>query len=86
MKKTAFDCIVSDYLMPRINGLTFLKTCGGEQPDPVHSLHREGAREVVIEAVNNGVDYYLQKGGDPQSQFVNSDTRSNSQLNAADGK
>ena len=25
---------------------------------------------MVIEAINNGADFYLQKGGDPKSQFV----------------
>jgi PAS domain S-box-containing protein len=29
-----------------------------------------GREEVVIEAINSGVDFYLQKGGDPKSQFV----------------
>jgi PAS domain-containing protein len=25
---------------------------------------------VVIEALNNGADFYIQKGGDPKAQFV----------------
>ena len=29
-----------------------------------------GREEVVIEAINNGVDFYLQKGGDPKAQFA----------------
>ena len=30
----------------------------------------KGREEVVIDAINNGADFYLQKGGDPKSQFV----------------
>ena len=26
--------------------------------------------EVVIDAINNGADFYVQKGGDPQAQFA----------------
>ncbi|MCA1917573.1 PAS domain S-box protein, partial [Methanospirillum hungatei] len=29
-----------------------------------------GREEVVIEALNNGADFYLQKGGDPKAQFA----------------
>jgi PAS domain S-box-containing protein len=31
---------------------------------------RGGAGKVVIEAINNGADFYLQKGGDVRSQFA----------------
>jgi PAS domain S-box-containing protein len=30
----------------------------------------KGREEVVIEAINAGVDFYLQKGGEPRSQFM----------------
>ena len=29
-----------------------------------------GREEVVIEAINSGVDFYVQKGGEPKSQFI----------------
>ena len=29
-----------------------------------------GREEVVIDAINNGADFYVQKGGDPQAQFA----------------
>jgi PAS domain S-box-containing protein len=71
LEKTAFDCIVSDYQMPLMDGLAFLKFLR-EQNNwiPFILFTGRGREEVVIEAVNNGVDYYLQKGGDPKSQFV----------------
>ena len=71
MKKTAFDCIISDYQMPEMNGLAFLKLLRAEKNwIPFILFTGRGREEVVIEAVNSGVDYYLQKGGDPKSQFV----------------
>jgi len=71
LKKTAFDCIISDYLMPEMDGLAFLKTLRNENNwIPFILFTGRGREEVVIDAVNSGVDYYLQKGGDPRSQFV----------------
>ncbi|ACL16828.1 PAS domain S-box protein [Methanosphaerula palustris] len=71
LKDTAIDCIISDYQMPEIDGLKFLKFLRKEKNRiPFVLFTGRGREEVVIEAVNNGVDYYLQKGGDPKSQFV----------------
>jgi PAS domain S-box-containing protein len=71
LEKTAFRAIVSDYLMPEMNGLEFLKLLRKENnPIPFILFTGRGREEVVIDAVNSGVDYYLQKGGDPTSQFV----------------
>ncbi len=71
LNKKAFDCIISDYQMPEMNGLAFLKHLRKENNlIPFILFTGRGREEVVIDAVNNGVDYYLQKGGDPISQFV----------------
>ncbi|MFA4860427.1 PAS domain S-box protein [Methanoregula sp.] len=71
IKKTAIDCIVSDYQMPEMNGLDFLKILRKENSViPFILFTGRGREEVVIEAVNSGVDFYLQKGGDPTAQFV----------------
>ena len=71
LNKKAFDCVISDYQMPEMNGLAFLKHLRKENNlIPFILFTGRGREEVVIDAVNNGVDYYLQKGGDPTSQFV----------------
>ncbi|MEI7857460.1 MAG: PAS domain S-box protein, partial [Methanomicrobiales archaeon] len=71
LEKTAIHAIVSDYQMPEMNGLDFLKLLRKQDNlIPFIIFTGRGSEEIVIDAVNNGVDYYLQKGGDPTSQFV----------------
>ncbi len=66
-----YDAVVSDYLMPDMDGITFLKTVrSGNTVIPFIVFTGKGREEVVIEALNNGADFYLQKGGDPAAQFT----------------
>ena len=71
LAKKPFDVIISDYQMPNIDGLEFLKRVRAKNEDiPFILFTGRGREEVVIEAINNGVDFYLQKGGDPRAQFA----------------
>jgi PAS domain S-box-containing protein len=64
------DAIVSDYQMPGMDGIEFLKQVRMEFKDiPFILFTGKGREEVVIEAIENGADFYLQKGGDPRAQF-----------------
>ncbi|OPY36874.1 MAG: sensory histidine kinase AtoS [Methanoregula sp. PtaU1.Bin051] len=66
-----YDVIVSDYQMPDMNGIDFLKEVKRLYPDiPFILFTGKGREEVVIEAINNGASFYLQKGGDPKTQFA----------------
>ncbi|MFA4862030.1 PAS domain S-box protein [Methanoregula sp.] len=66
-----YDAVVSDYQMPKMDGITLLKTVRAEfRTLPFILFTGKGREEVVIEALNNGADFYLQKGGDPESQFA----------------
>jgi PAS domain S-box-containing protein len=66
-----FDAIVSDYQMPGIDGLEFLKKVrAGGNTVPFILFTGKGREEVAIEALNSGADFYLQKGGEPKSQFA----------------
>ena len=71
LKTERFDAIVSDYQMPEMDGITFLKQlkASGNQT-PFIIFTGRGREEVVIEALNSGADFYLQKGGEPKSQFA----------------
>lgn len=65
-----YDAIVSDYLMPGVDGLTFLKIVREEYGDiPFIFITGKGREEIVIEAINSGADFYIQKNIDRKSQF-----------------
>ncbi len=66
-----YDAVVSDYQMPGMDGITLLKKVRiADRSIPFILFTGRGREEVVIEALNNGADFYLQKGGEPESQFV----------------
>ena len=71
LKDKEYDTIISDYEMPGMNGIEFLKTIrASDKSIPFIMFTGRGREEVVIEALNNGADFYLQKGGDPKAQFA----------------
>ena len=66
-----YDIIVSDYQMPEMDGITFLKTLRNSHfLEPFILFTGRGREEIVIEALNNGADFYLQKGGHPKAQYA----------------
>jgi len=71
LTRTSYDCIISDYQMPGMDGIVLLKTVRSRgNVIPFIIFTGKGREEVVIEAINSGADFYLQKGGDPKAQFV----------------
>jgi CheY-like chemotaxis protein len=71
IRATQYDAIISDFQMPEMDGITFLKALRREHPAlPFIIFTGKGREEVVIEALNCGADHYLQKGGDPMPQFA----------------
>jgi len=67
----SFEAIISDYQMPGMDGIGFLKAVRERFGDiPFILFTGRGREEVVIEAINNGADFYIQKGGDPTAQFA----------------
>ena len=66
-----YECIVSDYQMPGMDGIRFLQELRSRKNRvPFILFTGKGREDVVIEALNSGADSYLQKGGDPKSQFA----------------
>lgn len=71
LQEKEYDAIISDYEMPGMNGVEFLKVVRSSGITiPFIIFTGRGREEVVIEALNNGADFYLQKGGDPKAQFA----------------
>ena len=71
MRSSHYDAIVSDYQMPGISRLEFLKMIREkDKPIPFILFTDRGPEEAVIEAHNSAVSFYLQKGADLNSLFI----------------
>ena len=70
LKKRDYEGIISDYQMPEMDGIELLKCIRSRYPDlPFIIFTGKGREEVVIQAIDAGADYYVQKGGEIRSQF-----------------
>jgi PAS domain S-box-containing protein len=68
---TEFDCIISDYDMPRQNGVEFLESVRNQYPDLPFILYTgKGSEEIASEAIFKGVTDYLQKGNGTDQYVV----------------
>src|SRR5512145_2476106 len=66
-----YDAIVSDYDMPEKDGIALLIQVRAAYPGmPFILFTGRGREEIAIRALNEGADFYIQKGGDPKSQFM----------------
>jgi len=71
VQRKKYDGIITDYEMPAINGIAFLRYIRQNYRDlPVILFTGRGREEIAIEALNSGADFYLQKGGEPKTQFA----------------
>ncbi|MEN6396599.1 MAG: response regulator [Methanoregula sp.] len=70
LTKNHYDAIVLDYDLPEINGIELLKIIR-EQGDvtPVIIFTGVGREQAAIEALNNGANFFLKKGGDSNLPF-----------------
>lgn len=66
-----YDAILSDYQMPEMDGIEFLKSVRASgNTIPFLILTGRGREEIVIQALNEGANYYIQKGGKLVPQFT----------------
>ena len=71
MESATFHAVVSDYEMPLMNGIDFLKAVKSRGDDTPFIIFTGRGREyVAIDALNNGATFYLQKGGDVTTQYA----------------
>jgi PAS domain S-box-containing protein len=67
----SYAAIVSDVEMPGMNGIELLKKVrASDNPVPFIIFTGKGREEVVIAALNEGADFYIQKGGENKSLFA----------------
>lgn len=67
----SYQVVVSDYAMPEMDGIGFLKAVRSLKLEiPFILFTGKSREEVVIEALNSGADYYLQKDGNPRVLFA----------------
>ncbi len=65
------DIVISDYYMPVMDGISLLKELHKNPASPPFILFTgKGREEVVMEAINNGAAFYLQKGDDTRTLFA----------------
>lgn len=63
LETEGFDCIVSDYEMPGMNGIEFLDAVRETYPDvPFILLTGGGSEQIASRAISAGVTDYLKKG------------------------
>jgi PAS domain S-box-containing protein len=71
MKTNGIQAIVSDYQMPGMDGIEFLKQVREtDRHIPFIMFTGRGREEIAVQAFESGADFYLQKGGAPKPQFT----------------
>ncbi|NLV27194.1 MAG: PAS domain S-box protein [Methanomicrobiales archaeon] len=70
LNHSRYDVIVSDYSMPDMNGFELLTQIRRSSSIPFILFTGKGNEHVIIEAINQGVDFYLKKGDDPDILFA----------------
>ncbi len=71
LARKRYDVIVSDYQMPGMNGIQFLKKLredGNRVPFIIFT--GKGHEDIVVEAYDAGADFYIPKGGNPRAMFL----------------
>ncbi len=66
-----YGAIISDFKMPDKDGLEFLRIVREERESeiPFILFTGKGNEEIALEALSKGANMYLEKSGDPDSQY-----------------
>jgi PAS domain S-box-containing protein len=70
LQEQSYDAVVSDYEMPEITGLDFLKTLREQKTEiPFILFTGRGREDAAVTALNLGADRYVNKGGTPRTVY-----------------
>jgi CheY-like chemotaxis protein len=70
LEKSSYDVIVSDYDMPFIDGITFLRTIRNKKNSiPFILFTGFGKEEIMHLAIENGANSFIQKTSNPKVQY-----------------
>ncbi len=71
LEEDRYDIIISDYQMPKMDGLEFLEAVREDldKDIPFIMFTGKGREEVAMKALNLGANRYVQKGGKARSQY-----------------
>lgn len=69
LEKDSYDVIVSDYDMPVMNGIMFLKTIRDKRINIPFILFTGVGEELMHQAIQNGANSFMLKTSDPKTQY-----------------
>jgi CheY-like chemotaxis protein len=70
LEKNSYDAIISDYDMPFIDGITFLRTIRNKKISiPFILFTGFGKEEIMHLAIENGANFIIQKTSNPKVQY-----------------
>ena len=76
LKTRKYDAVISDLRMPGMDGLEFLRNVRATFGDlPFILFTGKGGEEAAIQAIDDGVDFYIRKGEDARLQFARLENR-----------
>jgi len=71
LENESYDVVISDYDMPFMDGITFLRTIRDKSIHiPFILFTGMGRDEIMYQAMENGASSFIQKGGDPKAQYL----------------
>ena len=69
LEKDSYDVIVSDYDMPSMNGITFLRTIRDKRINIPFILFTGVGEELMHQAIQYGANSFILKTSDPKTQY-----------------
>lgn len=70
LEKDSYDVVISDYDMPFMDGITFLRTIRDKSINTPFILFTGAGRdEIMHQAMENGASFFISKTGNPKAQY-----------------